>query len=121
MYHTTRDAHTVNKSLKIAYPNYLSVQLSQLSCMNCKLTHLWDLFLAFMVRLKCLFTNLLLAGDSLSLTLHEHEYDGHIVKAADKNFLHPNITMHILPTVFRTFPKVLTWRVLLNNQELLSW
>ena len=74
-----------------------------------------------MVRLKGLFTNLLLAGDSLSLTLHEHEYDGHVVKAADKNFLHPNITMYILPTVLHTCPKVLTRRILFNNQELLSW
>ena len=89
--------------------------------MNCKLTRLGYFFLAFVVRLKRLFTNLLLAGDGLCLILHEHEYDGHVVKAADKNFLQPNITMHILPTVLHTFPKVLTRRILLNNQELLSW
>ena len=89
--------------------------------MNCKLTRLGYFFLAFVVRLKRLFTNLLLAGDGLCLILHDHEYDGHVVKAADKNFLHPNITMHILPTVLHTCPKVLTRRILFNNQELLSW
>ena len=78
-------------------------------------------FLAFMVRLKSIFTNLLLAGDGSCLILYDHEYDGHVVKAADKNFLHPNITVYILPTVLHTFPKVLTRRILLNNQELLSW
>ena len=71
-----------------------------------------------MDRLKRLFTNLLLAGDGLCLILHDHEYDGHVVKAADKNFLHPNITMHILPTVLHTCPKVLTRRILFINQEL---
>ena len=34
--------------------------------------------------------------------------------------LHPNISMHILQTVFHTFPKVLTRRILFNNQGLLS-
>ena len=43
--------------------------------MNCKLTHLWFFFLAFMDRLKRLFKNLLLPGDGLCLTLHDHEYD----------------------------------------------
>ena len=61
-----------------------------------------------MDRLKSLFTNLLLAGDGLCLILHDHEYDGHVAKAADENFLHPNISMHILPTI------------LLNNQALLK-
>ena len=27
------------------------------------------------------------------------------------NHLHPNISMHILPTVLSTFLKVLTWRI----------
>ena len=71
-----------------------------------------------MDRLKRLFTNLLLAGDGLCLILHDHEYDGHVVKAADKNFLHPNITMYILPTVLHTCPKVLTRRILFISQEL---
>ena len=53
-----------------------------------------------MVRLKRLFTNLLLAGDSLSLTLHEHEYDGHIVKAADKNFFTPKHNHAYSPNCF---------------------
>ena len=74
-----------------------------------------------MDRLKRLFTNLLLAGDGLCLILHDHEYDGHVVKAADENFLHPNITMYILPTVLHTCPKVLTRRILFISQELLSW
>ena len=34
--------------------------------------------------------------------------------------LHPNISMYILQTVFHTFPKVLTRRILFNNQGLLS-
>ena len=54
-----------------------------------------------MDRLKSLFTNLLLVGDGLCLILHEHEYDGHVVKAADENFLHPR----------QDFP------VFLNNQN----
>ena len=34
------------------------------------------------------------------------------------NPLHPNISMHILHTVLYTFPKVLTGRICLINQEL---
>ena len=74
-----------------------------------------------MARLKRLFTNLLLAGDGLCLILQDHEYDGHVVKAADKNFLHPNITMHILPTVLHTCPKVLTRRICSSIKSCLSW
>ena len=59
-----------------------------------------------MGRLKRLFTNLLLAGDGLGLILHDHEYDGHVVKAADENLLHPNIVMNILPAVLHTKDQV---------------
>ena len=34
------------------------------------------------------------------------------------NPLHPNISMYILHTVLYTFPKVLTGRICLINQEL---
>ena len=73
-----------------------------------------------MDRLKCLFTNLLLAGDGLGLILRDHEYDGHVVKAANENFLHPNITMHILPPFLHN-PKVLTRRICSSIKSCLSW
>ena len=34
--------------------------------------------------------------------------------------LHLNISMHILYTVFHTFPKVLTWRICLPIKSFLS-
>ena len=43
------------------------------------------------------------------------------VKAALFNPLHPNISRHILPTFFYTFPMVLTRRICLTIKIFFSW
>ena len=42
-----------------------------------------------------------------------------ILRSLSVNPLSPNISLHILHSFLYTFPMVLTWRNLFNNQELL--